>query len=284
MTLGIRRTLIGTRVVRAALFVSALIVAGAAVPAQAGEHSTGAVIGFTADGNHFVFEEYGTTDGLGAPYVNLFAIDIANDKWIKGTPVRIIGTEAEAFALEKKLADAGKTSPGDFDIAAREAIAQKRRLALKQARPALSSLGPLYPGETLVHNPPREFTSDNLRVRFSNLTYRTRVNSDLDAFIWRLELQERQFPPAENCFGQRNFTVGFALVLFDETKGREWVLNNDQRVPNSRKCPQTYYIEQVQAYARPDGRISLAVLVRYSRPGFEGPDGRLLAVTTIVEP
>ncbi|NKB51371.1 MAG: DUF2259 domain-containing protein [Rhizobiaceae bacterium] len=73
----------------------------ASQPSLAAENSTGNSLGFSQDGNYFVFEEYGTTDGLGAPYVNLFAIDIAGDRWIKGTPVRLRGTEEEVIALEK---------------------------------------------------------------------------------------------------------------------------------------------------------------------------------------
>ena len=78
--------------------------------------------------------------------------------------------------------------------------------------------------------------------------------------------------------------AGFRLELINESTGARQIINNDSSVPKSRRCPQSYSIEEVAASPySPDG-VSLAVLVRYSLPGFEGPDGRLLAVTTRVQP
>ncbi len=253
-------------------------------PALAAENSTGNSLGFSRDGNHFVFEEYGTTDGLGLPYVNLYGIDIAGDRWVKGTPVRLRGTEEEAIAFEKKLADDGITDRWEIEAGFRETANQKRLQAQEVARPALAPLGKLSAAQLQVYNPPHEFTSNAKQVRFSLVGYRTLVNSSTSQDVWRLNLAEFKFPAKKECFEQYDSMKGFSLRLTNEASGTELVLNKDARVPKSRGCPQKYYIEQVLTYARPDGSYSLAVLVRYSLPGFEGPDGRLLAVTAIVDP
>ena len=254
------------------------------LPANAAELSTGNSLGFTGDGDHFVFEEYGTTDGLGLSYVNLFAIDIVRDRWIKGTPVRLKGTEEEAIALERKLADEGITDPREISRRFRQAAEEYRRRAEEEARPALKALGELVPGDLRAHNPPHEFSSDARSVRFSPIGYRNLINSETSQDVWRLDVSETKFAATDKCFDLYDSMKGFALVLTNEANGKEVVLNDDSRIPKSRGCPQKYYVEQVLTYPRSGGDFSLAVLVRYSVPGFEGPDGRLLAVTAVVNP
>ena len=251
--------------------------------AQAAEFSTGNSLGFSRDGDHFVFEEYGSTDGLGLPYVNLFAIDIVRDRWIKGTPVRLKGTEEEAIALEEKLADEGVTDPQEINRRFYEAVEDYRRRALQKARPALEPLGELVPADLRAHNPPHEFSSDARSVRFSPIGYRNLINSDTTKDVWRLDVSETKFAATDKCFNFYDSMKGFSLVLTNETSGEEMILNDDKRIPKSRGCPQKYYVEQVLTYPRPGGDFSLAVLVRYSLPGFEGPDGRFLAVTAVVD-
>ena len=250
----------------------------------AAEYSTPNSLGFTRDGNHFVFEEYGSTDGLGAPYVNLYAIDIVRDKWLKGTPVRLQSSEEEVMAQEEKLAKAAITDPFDMEESTNEAIDALRAKAKKKARAALKPLGKLYAGDIRVHNPPHELTSDARSVRFSVPGYRSLINNPPEIKAWALKLQEKTFPPNDACFGMHEKRAGFSLVLTNEQSGEQFVMNDDKRVPSSRGCPIKYYVEQVLAFPRGDGGFSLAVLVRYATPGFEGPDGRFIAVTRIIDP
>ena len=251
--------------------------------ASAGEYSTANSLGFSRDGNNFVFEEYGSTDGLGAPYVNLYAIDIARDKWLKGTPVRLQSSEAEVVAQEEKLADAGITDPFDMEEHTKDAIDALRAKAAQQAQPVLKSLGNLYAADLRVHNPPHELTSDARNVRFSVPGYRNLINNPPEILAWGLTLEETFFPAGENCFALHDKMAGFTLTLTNEQTGEKIVLNDDKRVPKSRGCPLKYYVEQVLVFPRKDEGFSLAVLVRYAKPGFEGPDGRLIAVTGIVD-
>ena len=252
--------------------------------AHAAELSRSQVLGFSADGRYFVFEEFGIQDGLGIPYASLFAIDVKNDRWVKGTPIRLKGTEAESLALEESNSKKGLTNHLQIEESFEAALTEKRRLVKKKAASVLTGIGKLWPAVQQVHNPPFEFTGDSKTVRFSGVGYTNLVNSSNSTKGWRLEVHERTFPATESCFSLYENMKGFTLSLINERTGSETVLNSDTRVPKSRACPQGYHIEEVWTFPRDGGGFSLAVLIRYGRPGFEGPDGRLLAVTKLVTP
>jgi len=46
------------------------------------------IIGFSADGRWFAFEQFGSQDGSGFPEATLFVLDTAKDRWAKSTPIR----------------------------------------------------------------------------------------------------------------------------------------------------------------------------------------------------
>ena len=60
-----------------------------AAPASAGDFAERHIFGFSPDGSHFAFEEYGVQDGSGFPYSNIYIVDVANDSWLPGTPLRV---------------------------------------------------------------------------------------------------------------------------------------------------------------------------------------------------
>jgi predicted secreted protein len=67
-------------------FMLALI---AALPARAGDAAYLEILGFSADGGIFAFEQYGVQDGSGFPYAERFYIDVDADSWLPGTPIRV---------------------------------------------------------------------------------------------------------------------------------------------------------------------------------------------------
>jgi len=78
---------------RLTALVFALCVAPALIvlapPAVAGDADRVAVHGFTADGGVFVFEVFGSYDGLGGGHATWYAVDLARDRWLDGTPVSV---------------------------------------------------------------------------------------------------------------------------------------------------------------------------------------------------
>jgi len=64
----------------------------------AADASDRAIIGFSKDGSHFAFEEYGMQDGSGFPYADIYIINLKTDKWVKGSPIRVLVRDENATA------------------------------------------------------------------------------------------------------------------------------------------------------------------------------------------
>lgn len=58
-------------------------------PALAGDRALIDFIGFSPDAKYFAFEEFGIQDGSGFAYSNIFVVDLENDTWLEGTPIRV---------------------------------------------------------------------------------------------------------------------------------------------------------------------------------------------------
>ena len=99
------------RIGTAILFALALVlpVAATAPGAQAGDGAAVHVLGFSADGRYFAFEQYGEQDGSGSLHSTITAIEIAGDRLVKGMPVAaIMDPDNPALGKEprdKQLAD-----------------------------------------------------------------------------------------------------------------------------------------------------------------------------------
>ncbi len=212
-------------------------------------------LGFSPDGRHFAFMEYGVQDGSGFPFASVYVIDLERDAWV-GPPVRIL--------LEKEAADA------------REAM----RIALRKAAPVLkrASVDPLLAGRELFHAPPTEGTEPAIVAIFTGWPWQ------LSEARWRYVLQLSTFPlPGGDCVpGMVEGARGFALDVRTGT-GDRTRLHADGRLPASRGCPVSYAIDRVIRFTVPGdmGRKMLVrdvVIIRYGYPAFEGFDERYLAV------
>ncbi len=210
------------------------------------------IIGFSPDGVWFAFEEYGISDGSGAPFTNIYVINVDEDKWATGTPVRINFGE--------------KVAP----------ISAARNAALQQVKPILDKLGITEPGILLASNPVTEITSNPRRIDF----YRNK-NLKEPANKLSYVLKEIEFPDNKTCKSFGINVKGFSLSL---TKGGSPLTQvyKDKNVPASRRCPNEYAISDVIEFNPAPGPSSgpsrHIVLVHMFVLGFEGPDSRFLAV------
>ncbi|HSM18990.1 MAG TPA: DUF2259 domain-containing protein [Hyphomicrobiales bacterium] len=218
-----------------------------ALPALAGDFATREVIGFSPDGGTFAFEEYGVEDGSGFPYSNIYVIDTAADEWLPGTPFRVrVEDETATLSAARNRSD-------------------------EAARDLLVRLDIVPRGDHVASNPVTELSADPHRVTFNPRTVVPPIDPEIT-----LTLEQYPLPGPEICaqFGE---TQGFALRL--EQAGRTRTLSRDSRLPESRECPLSYRIGDVLTYYPGGGRPVLAVLILMQQVGFEGPDGRWLAVT-----
>lgn len=209
--------------------------------------------GFSADGSHFAFEQYGTQDGSGYPYASITIVDVAKDAWVSGVPI--------AVRLENDSATAN---------AARSAT-QQQALGLLENYGIQSANGVL-----LAHNPVSEISADPKRVMFRPFKTTAAIGDPIEVTL-------NQFPlPADpkcEVFGEQ--TYGYELLL--SVKGNVSVLHEDSRIPKSRGCPLAYRIDQIIGYQIAGGNLVLAIMLVMNVPGFEGWDGKYLAVTTKIK-
>lgn len=219
-------------------------------PAKAGDFATREIIGFSQDGNLFAFEEYGIQDGSGFPYSTIYLIDTQSDNWVNGSPFRA-RIENEQATLE-----------------------EARALAREMAGGNLSSL--TEAGITNATNQPLEVVDNPHRMEARPWPFNPPTNERIE-----FRLEETEFFDDNHC-KDLGGTKGYSLTqIFTKAGKSTRLLHQDTSVPQSRGCPQTYRFADIVTY-RPQGgnELVIAVIILYETFGFEGPDGRYLAVTT----
>jgi predicted secreted protein len=218
-------------------------------------------LGFSDDGRHYAFVEHGIQDGSGLPYVNLFIVDVDNDAWVPGTPIRQRLGEDQIPALEQ----------GD----AEQALVDLRQGVIAEATPLLGQYGISgeRPGLTIAARGAYEPLTD--KVTFALVTGQS------GAATYDLSLDQQAFPEGEDrCYG---FGTPALMSLTLEGGSLSHTLTADTGLPESRGCPLDYGIVRVLA---PDiafnGPQRLVVILAMSTPGFEGRDISYLAVGAAV--
>ena len=242
---------------RPLLLASLLAMTAIATPpsAVAGDAADLNMLGFSADGGIFAFEEYGIQDGSGFPYANRYYIDTTRDAFVAGSPIRI-QPQSEDPSIETVRAEARKKG---------EAIVSDAELAK-------------HPGYTAAINPISELSADPFRIVANSSPLYPQPSDPME---FRLEELEG-IKPGIKCEEWQEIR-GFRLLKIDTRPGGTTkVLHEDKQIPASRGCPLGYRLGAVQSYF-PDGGPHIAVVILAVRSfGFEGPDYRWLAVSTTV--
>lgn len=233
--------------IAAGLLASALF-AGAA---GAGDFASFQPIGFSTDGGVFAFEEYGVQDGSGFPYSNIFFVDTRKDTFLPGTPIRL-RIDEENTSLAKVRAQAAEKAA---------ALVQKFDLSAN-------------PGLLAAFNPVTETQSPPHRLTYRQYAVDPPVGGD-----FTLRLDEIPLAPSALCKDITPQSVGFRLAFQTEDgTASNRVLHADTTIPDSRKCPTGYRLGGVMVYNPPQGEPVHIVLVQVLSIGFEGSDGRWIAI------
>ncbi len=237
----------------------------AAGPLQAADKATAELVGFSQDGRYVAFEQFGSQDGSGFPYAEIFIIDVAANDWAVD-PIRVlIDNDALAETLPPPAA-----------------VMKARQEAATEARNALASLGIIQGnvGTQMIHRPYTDLDAAPHIATFSMTAVATSYIGERHQVL----LTERPAAsPDCEYFGPN---VIFTLTLQPDG-GVPVVLQEDRQLFSSRGCPHGYRIEQVVLYGPletgrylPDlGSYAMFVLVGMSVQGFEGDDIRYLGVT-----
>lgn len=231
-----------------ALLASLLTTAGA----SAGDFSTFQSLGFSPDGKVYAFEEFGIQDGSGFPYSNVYFIDTEKDAYLPGTPIRVRIDSEEA------------------GIAKARAESRDKAKALADKHDVLAN-----PGVLAAFNPMGEVGVDRKRIEYVQHAVEPTPGGS-----FALALEEIPLELSANC---RDITPeggkGFRLKLVKrDGEAADTVLHEDTRVPESRRCPLSYQVSGAVTF-NPRGADPVHVaLVLVRSFGFEGTDGRWVAV------
>jgi predicted secreted protein len=231
------------------LAASLVTAAALAVPAVAGDRAMIDFLGYSDDGQYFAFEEFGTQDGSGFPYSNIYVLDLAHDKWAKGSPFRV------------QLED---------ETATEEAA---RTEAAKQAAPILSELGVSGPVEVIAMNADGEL-GDGSYITFGEPGYFP--NNVQGAYTLTLSTSYAESPAdCEGLIGEK--AKGITLTLSGGTEGAHEIYRDKTVLPESRGCPSVYRIYAIVAPpSTTPPAWHVAIIATYPF-GFEGPDRRFIA-------
>jgi predicted secreted protein len=233
----------------AASFLGSLLVAAGA---SAGDFATFQPLGFSPDGKVFAFEEFGTQDGSGFPYSTVYFVDTEKDAYIKGTPIRV-RIDDEAAGLDKARAES-----------------RDKAKALIAEHKVLSN-----PGVLAAFNPMGEVGADRKRIEY--LPYAVEPTP---GGSYALTLDEIPLELSKNCEGiTPEGGKGFRLKLVKrDGEAADTVLHEDTRVPESRACPISYQISGAMTFHPLAAEPVHVALVLVRSFGFEGADGRWIAV------
>lgn len=233
---------------RSLIAALALLAAG---PAVAGDTAQLEILGFSADGSIFAFEEYGIQDGSGFAYANRYYIETATDSFVAGTPIRV-RIDEEMSAVD----DARDEAREQGQAIVEDAVLRANR------------------GITAGFNAISEHSADPLRMEVNPRLVFPPIDAPLE-----IRLEEIGLMPPELCEGLTQRHVGFRLlrISHDPDVATE-LLHEDERVPESRGCTDGYRIGAIQTFFPDGGDPVYAVMIAVRRFGFEGPDHRWIAV------
>ena len=213
-------------------------------------------IGYSKNLRYFAFEEFGIQDGSGFAYSDIFMIDLSEDRWVVGTPIRVIAETED------------------------ETLSAVRASARTQAEPYLDDLAIEVPAHLLAANADGEPDADGMSLTFalpapSGPGYREdRYTLDLQTY------PAESGAPCMDWFDEK--AVGFIMTLADFAAVRE--VHRDNVLPRSRGCPAGYRIHSVYApFQASDIAHTIALIAVYAH-GFEGLDRRFVGVSLNASP
>ena len=264
----------------AVLFAAAMTATLNVMPAQAFDILALRTLGFSPDGRYFAFMQYGPQWEASKLFAETYAIDASTDRYVPGAPARLSSDM-------KDDADSDNIGP---ELKAFLARADKRNAALIGKH----KIG--KPGVVLVRVPEAsvddyEHTTDKPPPGPGATTVKA-THPQLGELTLTLDVREADWPKtsrlyagkvAPSCAEEMDPAKGAMFRLTLERNGRSVVLQDDKSIPASRHCVSGYGISEVQAFDRPDGKVTLAVLLGMKRRGFEGEDRVFLAVTRVLE-
>ena len=222
----------------------------------AGDYAKLNVIGFSKDGRYLAFEEFGTQDGSGFPYSNVYFVETAKNSYAAApVKVRLDNEAATEGAARLKAKNSAAANLKKFKIIAGNT------------------------GETVVSRLITDLNADRIEVgsdkknqivKFTDYRASSYFTDEFELVLQTSEVKIKA------CDYSDLPVLKFDLTLRNVRNDTEKLLQSDKSLPESRSCPLAYSIQNVYVY---ENRI--AVFLNVYSTGFEGPDMRFMTVTGV---
>lgn len=234
------------------LLATSIILSATCITANAGDFADFRPLGFSKDGSVFAFEQFGIQDGSGFPYAERYFIHTKSDTYVKGTP----------FKVRIEDEDAGIKQ-------ARDAVNDASAHIMAQY-----GIGDI-PARIVAFNPSTERNATPYKIAYHRFAYEPNPNQPLE-----LDLSIIDLPPSQMCSGIIETAKGFKLELTQSPDSDPIVIHQDKSIPKSRNCPIDYRLGGVLTFDDFNGPSIQIFLILVKSYGFEGPDGRWIAIAT----
>jgi predicted secreted protein len=246
------------------LLLAPVFAAALSCSAHAGDAAARKVIGFSADGTHFAFEQYTQLYDATDVIAEIQVIDTRIDDFAKGSP----------FAVRTK------------DDDEREVDAVRADLA-KTAKPMLDRLKISEPGTRFAGKPSMDLDEIGIYQMDPKPLATTQDITLPDGRKLVLTLSDQALGKA-SCYGAGGrgtfgsvIVTGLKLQLAIDGAAPV-ILQQDKQLPKRRRCVTAYGIAEAYHHQAKDGTQTLAVLIETvdAHEFHAGPNRRFMAVTT----
>jgi predicted secreted protein len=206
--------------------------------AQAGDIAHFDLIGFSSNGKYLAFGQSAIADGTGFPYAGIDVIDVAKNTLVASSSVDTQTDNSSTAAV-------------------RAAVLTKAVPMLKKYRIQVGTQGRFVVGS---------LGGAQGAVMDNTLEFNAKGSS------YRLELSMRDGGAETDCDGHAPQLL--KVILTGKTSK---VLQNDSKLPSSRRCASDYRMHSVFVY-----NSSLVVFVSVSSDGFEGSNIKFMTVSAML--
>lgn len=227
--------------------------------ANAGDASDYKSLGFSTNGKYYAFIQDGNQDGSGFYWIELGIIDVAKNQYV--------GRASIVNELQEDGHDTDDKTKAQF-------------LAQLKSQLKFNTYGfPVAAQEqVLIHRPHFDFS--NYTNSIFSIDYWAQGGASTDVQTYEILLNEVKAPvTADNdwCDWYPNNMIELRLKKVDLYDEGSFIkdLQIDTQQPKKRACSSKYKV----AYAM-RSKDSLAVVLEFSQPGFEGPNYRYMVVTS----
>ena len=238
-----------------------ILMAAFSASVSAGDYAQLNYIGVSEDGKYLAFEEFGTQDGSGFPYSNIYFIDVDKNAYAAAA-VRVMIKDSEVVEKE------------ELEVAlkiARDKAMKSAAAKLKQFRIVAGNNGKMVVARLLTDLDVRSSDFDETKT-----TRTINFASDVGS-MYAPDQRQLIFKPIK-IEDKKDYlelpVYKFELSLKEGDDGPEKMLQKDISLPESRGLPIEYAVQYVYLY-----EDKIIVFINKFTSGFEGPDMRYMVVT-----